>query len=526
MKALGLALLVGCGATEIVATDDWRDEVIYQIVVDRFDDADPSNDGGVVIGDLARHQGGDWAGVTRRLGYLERLGATALWISPVVENVDRVEHQDGYHAYWGTDFTAPNRRFGTLEDLQTLVNEAHARGIKVIVDVVTNHTGRVFAYDMDRDGELDAGEDGPPWSDAPLDVPLLWTHDARLENLDLRAEHFHRRGQTTIYDQEQRELGDFPTGLRDLDTENEEVIAALVDTHVRWVELTGVDGFRIDAVPHVSRTFWARFCTDLRARLAAIGKERFLLLGEVFNPDPEVLASYVTQGQFDSVFDFSLKWEAIDAVLLDGAPASTVRGPLQDYRSFYSNEAQAGGVELTPWQARVSFADNHDMWRIAAEIDDQRVGMLALAIVFTVDAIPAVYYGTEQRFVGTGGDSSRERLWISGFREDTFEYEFIAHLSELRKSLPALRYGDLSVRWASETDGLFAYERTWQGETVLVAINGNASQPAFAEIPTSFAKGSKLTELLFAGDEEYEVEAQGNLPIQLPPRSAVMLIDR
>ena len=212
--------------------------------------------------------------------------------------------------------------------------------------------------------------------------------------------------------------------------------------------------------------------------------------------------------------------------LLDGAPASTVRGPLHDYRAFYSNEAQAGGVELTPWQARVSFADNHDMWRIAAEIDDQRVGMLALALVFSVDAIPAVYYGTEQRFVGTGGDSSRERLWISGFREDTFEYEFIAHLSELRKSLPALRYGDLVVRWASETDGFFAYERTWQGETVLVAINGNASQPAFAEIPTSFRQGSRLIDLLFPGDEEYEVEAQGSLPIQLPPRSAVMLIDR
>ncbi len=547
MSARGLTalalLLSACGGPKTRAPlGDWRDDFIYQIVVDRFDDADPTNDQGVVVGDLARHQGGDWAGIRRRLGYLSRLGVTALWISPVVENVDHAEQQDGYHGYWATDFTRTNPRFGTLEELQGLVDDAHALGIKVIVDVVTNHTGRVFFYDLDRDGVLDEGERYPPYSpDGPVDAPLVWTVAERPRMftrggvLELDERHFHRRGQFITADQEERELGDFPTGLRDLDTENEEVIEALIETYVHWVELTGVDGFRLDAVPHVPRAFWARFCSSLRARLAEEGKEGFFLLGEVFNPDPEVLASYVGPGQFDAVFDFSLKWEAIDAVLLDGAPAATAIGPLEAYRALYPDAPQDQGVGLTPWQARVAFADNHDMWRIAAEIeDDPRVVPLALAIVFTVDAIPAVYYGTEQGFIGMGGDSSRERLWISGFREDTYQYELIAHLAELRKGLPALRYGDLTVRYASEHDGLessaddaglLVYERSWEGQTVLIAINAHAKRSASADVSTSFSRGTKLVDVLFSGERRFEVEKDGVLPLQLPARSALVLVE-
>ena len=158
---------------------DWRDEVIYQIVVDRFDDADPSNNTingvSVVPGDLARHQGGDWAGVRRRLGYIERLGATAIWLSPLVANVDRTEDADGYHGYWASDFTEPNPRFGTTQELAELVAEAHTRGLRVVADAVLNHAGRVFYYDLDGSGTADPGEVLPRFfEDGPFLGSIRW----------------------------------------------------------------------------------------------------------------------------------------------------------------------------------------------------------------------------------------------------------------------------------------------------------------------------------------------------------------
>ncbi|HBQ19974.1 MAG TPA: alpha-amylase, partial [Myxococcales bacterium] len=188
--------------------------------------------------------------------YLEALGVTTIWLSPPYANVQRTEGEDGYHGYWPSDFTEANPRFGTLEELRALVDDVHARGMLVILDVVPNHAGRVFTYDLDADGEVDDGEIEPPYADPPYTTPLLFSHAPRMwrrtgeawERFALGPEHFHRRGFGDLSDQTQKELGDFPTGLRDLDTENPDVVDALVDTHVWWVAETDVDGFRIDAV--------------------------------------------------------------------------------------------------------------------------------------------------------------------------------------------------------------------------------------------------------------------------------------
>ena len=288
---------------------DWRDEVIYQIVVDRFDNGDPSNDSldGVdpVPGDLSRHQGGDWAGIRGRLDYLERLGVTTLWLSPPYRNVSAGDREDGYHGYWPADFTETNPRFGSLEELRGLVDDAHDRGMLVILDVVPNHAGRVFAYDLDEDGEVDPNELEPPYADPPYDVPLIWSYRPRMWRdgvaVELTADDFHRRGFGDLSDPSQKELGDFPTGLRDLDTENPATVEALIETHVRWVLDTDVDGYRVDAVPHAPAEFWATFCSGLRERLAAEGKERFLLIGEVFTTSPAELARYSELDQLDAV---------------------------------------------------------------------------------------------------------------------------------------------------------------------------------------------------------------------------------
>lgn len=553
---LAATLLTACGAdasapTEPDRFDDWRDAIVYQLLVDRFDNADPENDVqdgvGPEPGDLARFQGGDWLGVRRRLPYLAELGVNTLWISPVVRNVDRTETQDGYHGYWALDFDAPNPRFGSVGDLQALVDDAHGRGMRVIVDVVTNHTGRVFNYDLNRDAEVSTDELEPAYSpDGPIDAPLIWRSCVGGEacpNLTphwtvggtsqpLLAADFRRRGAGGFGDESQL-YGDFPTGLRDLDTSSDGVVEALVETYLDWVERTDVDGFRLDAVPHVEQPFWAKFGLRLREGLHALGKHDFLLLGEVFNRDPEVLASYTDQDELDTVFDFSFKFDLIDRVLLGGAEPSIARQILEGNRSYFREDAQPLGAGLSPWQLRLVFGDNHDVWRIRGQIDDPFATDLVMTAVFGADGIPAVYYGTEQDFRGQGGHESREVLWRTGFPTDGTTFGVIAALCALRKREAALRYGSLRVLFASDYGGMdsepdagmLVWQREYAGRRLLVALNGHALQTSTASFRTDYPDGTRLFDAL-RGNEVTRAQAVGQVRLTLPPRGALILAPR
>lgn len=172
-SALGLGLLVvgavlspsfGCvgvpeqGKEAALATHvaDWRDEVIYQAIIDRFDNGDINNDYNVVAGNhLGRYQGGDWKGLERRLDYLAELGVTTIWISPIIRNVETDAGMDGYHGYWAQDLSKLNPHFGDLTELRSLVNSAHDRGMKIVLDIVTNHMGQVFFYDINMNKQAD-----------------------------------------------------------------------------------------------------------------------------------------------------------------------------------------------------------------------------------------------------------------------------------------------------------------------------------------------------------------------------------
>jgi len=550
------ALVIVCAAACVgdhsepeIAThvDDWRDEVIYQIVVDRFANGDPSNDSiggvGTVAGDLARYQGGDWSGITEQLDYLDALGVTTLWISPINANVERTDYQDGYHGYWASDFTTLNPHFGDLAELRKLVDSVHARGMKIIVDIVANHTGRVFYYDLDADRSPDDGElepaflgtRAPPgqieWLVAPPRLFVRDDDDAQPVATPLAATHFHRHGQTTDGSQMQKQLGDFPTGLRDLDTENDYVVGGLIDTFTHWVELTDVDGFRLDAIPHAPHEFWREFAQGVRRRLESLGKRRFLLLGEVFDGDPARLASYTSDGGLDSVFDFTFKLSAVDGFVFDGKPAVHAAAALSSAAEHYPSSGHRGGVGLSPWQARVTFASNHDVPRLRYWLDDPWAAELAMTMVFTAGGIPSVYYGTEQEFRGGWGNAAREPLWQSGFRRDTRMFRHLAKLAAIRRQSRALRRGDLTVRYASEITartsgagaGLLVWERHIDGDRALIAINGHPTDNATARVCTGFATGDVLANFLADGDRVV-VDADGCVDIELKPRRASILL--
>lgn len=255
--------------------DDWRDEVIYQLLVDRFANGSAGNDHDVDPNPvaLAAYKGGDWQGVIDRLDYLEALGVTAIWISPVVRNVETDAGVDGYHGYWAVDLERVNPHFGDLATLRRMVAKAHERGIKVILDIVTNHLGQVFYYDINMNGQPDENvfgghplEPGNPQGGSRTPVTRVTEYDpdydprgvqaftslgeagpAPVVFFDLpslfrvppspaiftRDYAYNRRGRVSDWnDREQVVYGDFPGGLKDVRTEDPEVREEMVRVYV------------------------------------------------------------------------------------------------------------------------------------------------------------------------------------------------------------------------------------------------------------------------------------------------------
>ncbi|MFO0645816.1 MAG: alpha-amylase family glycosyl hydrolase [Polyangiales bacterium] len=399
------------------ATTDWRDEVIYQLLVDRFADGDTSNDVRIDRGALGRYQGGDWQGVIDHMGYLKELGVTTLWISPIVRNVDTDAGFDAYHGYWASDLTRLNPHFGDLATLRRMVRVAHDNGIKVILDIVTNHMGQMFYYDINNNGRPDewvegSGPDYPyrnpggvgstlrrtteydpdfnsrgpvqgftslgPAGDAPvvfLNMPDIFRVPPQgnilaSQSILGRPEGYHRRGRITAYDNvdsqpgEQVLLGDFPGGLKDVATEREDVRRAMVEAYWRWVRMLDLDGFRIDTLKHVDHGFWQYFGSNIRRLAAAAGKRNFFMFGEAFDGDDRLVGSYTGPNEMDSVFYFPQKYRVFDNIFQCGdGNTSDIENLYRDRMNDFSGTPQPMGVGVPPRQLLVNFMDNHDVSR-------------------------------------------------------------------------------------------------------------------------------------------------------------------
>ena len=233
-------------STQVV---DWRDEVIYQVLIDRFADGDAGNNYRVDRSAMGKYHGGDWKGLEDQLEYLEELGVTTLWISPIIKNVDTDAGFDGYHGYWAQDLTQLNPHFGDLAALRSLVFKAHERKMKIIVDIVTNHLGQLFYYDINMNGEPDERVSGDGTNsqvthineyDPDFDprgiqsrtslgeagpAPTIFVYDPATNHIPPMPEVFqdprayNRKGRTVNFeDPEQLIKGDFPGGLKDVNT--------------------------------------------------------------------------------------------------------------------------------------------------------------------------------------------------------------------------------------------------------------------------------------------------------------------
>lgn len=562
-----------------VHVDDWRDHVMYQLLVDRFANGDSRNDWRVDPTALARYQGGDWQGVIDRMDYLQALGVTALWISPVVLNVDTDAGIDGYHGYWAVDLTRVNPHFGDLATLRRMVDEAHARGMVVILDIVTNHMGQVFYYDINMNGQPDeavygSGTIAPGGSPTQRTTPLsrVTEYDPDFDPAGVQAftslgpagsapirffdmpeifrtppmpplfqdpTAYNRRGRTLDYDDpEQLLLGDFPGGLKDVNTLDPRVREEMTQVYVDWVLETDIDGFRIDTIKHVDYGFWEFFAPEVRRRLADAGKTNFFMFGEAFDGRDDLIGSFTTPGRLDSVFYFSQKFRVFDAVFANGGPTRNIEALYEERAVNYGHEPQAGGIGVAPDAALVNFIDNHDVSRFLFSRRDERgteALRAALTYLLTEDGIPCIYYGTEQEFAGGNDPANREPLWRSGYDTENPTFQHIARLTRIRRHYEALRYGTFELRWVTdhvgdEDDaGMVAFERVSDGGYALVAINSRGDKSAWTRdegvaMTVGRPPGTELRDVLSPDGRSYTVAGDGTLDVELGPYQAVILV--
>jgi glycosidase len=517
-----------------------QDEVVYFVLPDRFANGDLGNDRGGLEGgrlqtgfDPAHRgffHGGDLAGLTARLDYIAGLGATAVWLGPVYENrpVQGAPGQEsaGYHGYWITDFTNIDPHFGTREEFRAFVDAAHARGLKVYMDIITNHTADVIQYrgcpyqacayraradyPYTRRGRLN----GPAINHGFMgDAAAQQTAEnfARLTNPDYaydvfipRADrnvktpawlndpiYYHNRGNST-WRGESNLFGDF-SGLDDLFTEHPRVLAGFIEIFGAWIDDFGVDGFRIDTARHVNPEFWQAFAPAMIARARARGIENFHIFGEAYDPDAGGLARFTRVDRLPSVLDFAFQSAAFETIARNAGTERLARHYLYD--ALY--EGGDSGVLNAP-----TFLGNHDMGRFAhfilrerPDIGDQELFQrvaLGHALMMFARGVPVIYYGDEQGFTGDGGDQdAREDMFpsqvasyndnrlvggASSTAEDNFDpdaplYRTFAEMAAIRAAHPALRRGRQIVRAASEAPGLFAISRVLDGREVLIAFN-------------------------------------------------------
>ena len=551
--------------------DDWRDEVIYQVFVDRFANGDTNNDFNVNPLSPAQYHGGDWQGLIDRLDYIESLGVTALWISPVVKNLETDAGVDSYHGYWTQDFLSTNPHFGDLAKLRELVDACHARGIKVILDVVVNHIGQLFYYDINGNGEPNEavfgdGENSdithiseydPDFNPIGIQAktslglagtaPIRWFHVPEINRVPPLPEEFqnpewyNRKGRVNDWnDPEQVLLGDFPGGLKDIKTTDPDVRDALFKVFSHWIEVADFDAFRIDTIKHVEHEFWEDFCPRIRAFAKKKGKKNFFMFGEAFDGNDELIGSYTFNGGLDSVFYFSHKYRVIDNVFKYGGATSAITAIREEQAAHYDPEPHEDGPidedgnGVSARQLLVHFLDNHDVARFLFDLPSIKALENALFYLLTTDGIPCIYYGTEQQFAGGNDPFNREDLWVSGYKETNSTFKLIQKLTGLRKSLAPLRRGEMTIRYSTdhtgeeEDAGIFAFERTYKGETVLVVFNthnesSNKTGSGENAMETSFSEGDTLKDI-FGGELTITVEAAGHVSITVPPRTGMIFV--
>jgi len=499
--------------------EDWRDQWIYFLMLDRFNNPQAPPKHLPWNGEHGEYQGGTFNGVRAQLDYLQELGVGALWLSPVSKNCQYSPYS--YHGYGIQDFLQIESCFASdpesarknpklVEDeLIQLVDEAHARGIYVIFDIVLNHAGDVFEYEghgstapwrnypyvirwRDENGNGRSDWNAPP-NNPPADA-AIWPREFQ------RNDFFRRQGEGG------EAAGDFAS-LKEFATDYKEyspvygvyhpVRDALIRAHQYLLAKFDIDGFRIDTLKYLETDFARVFANAIREFAFSIGKKEFFTFGEIYDNEDKI-ARYIGRNAMedsdligvDAALDFPLFYKLPEVAKGRLAPREIAN--LFEYRRRLQQKIISSQGEASKFF--VTFIDNHDQHQrfyyrdpAAPQRYDDQVG-LAVACLFALQGIPCLYYGTEQGLHGAGRtlEAVREALWgkTNAFDREQPFYQVIKKMAEVRNGQAALRYGRQYFRpvsgdgvhfgFSSFPAGILAFSRILSDQEILVVANTNA----------------------------------------------------
>ncbi|MFL6337250.1 MAG: alpha-amylase family glycosyl hydrolase [Pyrinomonadaceae bacterium] len=479
---------------------DFKREVVYQIITDRFFDGSTANNNPPQSSGLydstktnwRAYWGGDLAGIQQKMSYLSGLGVTAIWISPPVDNLNtNIPDGNGnptasYHGYQGRDFKKIEEHFGsstnTWTDFDNLVTAAHANGLKVIIDFAPNHTTQ------DNAGEFGAFYDnGTLVGNYTNDTNGYFHHNANISGGGwddrYQVEYF------TLFD------------LADLNQEH-----ATVDAYLKASALAfqqhGVDGFRIDAVKHVTWGWEYSFANSIYT-----------------NGDSFLFGEWYQGNTNDPLYHDSYKFANKSGISLLDFPLNTaIRNVFASNANFSDLDTvlTQEGSNFTWKEDLVTFIDNHDMARFLSVNNNNTRLHEAIAFILTARGIPCIYYGTEQYLHNdtSGGTDPYNRPMMNAFSTSTTAYTLTSRLSTLRRNNTAVPYGSHQQRWMN--NDVYVYERKFYGNVVLVAINKGAAAANVTGLNTSLPVGTYndyLTGLLSGVNINVTAGTGGNNPV-------------
>ena len=481
-----------------VPSPDWRDQIIYFLMTDRFEDGNPqNNDQGAGEFDpkqSARYSGGDLAGVQKRLNYIQGLGATAVWITPPVANQWWNGSYGGYHGYWASDFKRVDPHVGTLKDYQKLSDALHRRGMYLVQDIVLNHMGDFFSY---KNAAPESTEKDPTQGytlnaqSVPMKAPLQKPFN---QNDPRNPEHrkagiYHWTPDVVNYNDRLQELNYQMAGLDDLNSENSLVRRALRDSYGYWIRKVGVDAFRLDTAfyvpPEAIQDFlYAKDPKQPGMRLVAqqTGRKDFLTFGEGFGIDKagetqqmKKIEAYVRDAKGAPVMQGMLNFPlygSVSDVMARGHTTQELAERIRQNMQIHSDPHRMP-----------SFLDNHDVDRFLKGGSELALRQ-SLALIMTLPGIPTLYYGTEQGFkeqraamfakgYGSGG--------LDHFNQQAPLYTYTRSLTTLRKQHQVFSRGVPTIlREDAAGPGVLAYRMDHGNQSAWVVFN-TAEQPVLLD---------------------------------------------
>jgi cyclomaltodextrinase len=489
--------------------------IIYNVFVDRFYNGDPTNDepfnDPALVHPKADYFGGDIAGITMKIkeGYFNDLGVNTLWISPVVLNPKGAYGQwndpktkfSAYHGYWPISFTKTDPRMGTPEELKELVQEAHGRGLNVLLDFVAHHVHELHPYYIEHPN---------------------WTTSLYLPDGSLNTEKWDEHRLTTWFD----------VFLPTLDLQQPEVTEMLSDSAVWWISEYNLDGFRHDATKHVPEMFWRTLTWKLKKQVVLQEGREIYQIGETYG-GPELISSYIGPGMLDGQFDFNVYDAAIGVFAREADPFTHLDNTLQTSFDFYGYMNLMGNITGNQDRGRfisyaggdLKFSENAKVagWTREIGVGDpigyRKLSMLT-AFNMTIPGLPVIYYGDEIGIPGGNDPDSRRQMKFADLTDSEQTTKDLAvKLAKLRRENLALVYGNFMT--LDVTGKTYAFSRKYF-DNVVIALFNKSNEPE--KIMIQLPDWLDIKEVRNEFGNDFEIR-ENMLMIELPPWSFEILCD-